>query len=84
MHCSSEVLLIWAVKKKRDGSQIVPISEVKVWDKNPRGCKKDDFARLKKQIQKFGVYKPLIACDEYMANKLRSFFFCEKRRRANA
>ena len=52
------------MKKKHDGSQIVPISEVKVWDKNPRGCKKTDFARLKKQIQKFGVYKPLIACKE--------------------
>lgn len=39
----------------------VPISSVALWDKNPRGIKEKDFARLKKQILKLGVYKPLVA-----------------------
>ena len=36
------------------------ISKLHEWDKNPRGIKKKDFDRLKKQIQKLGQYKPLI------------------------
>lgn len=40
----------------------VPINQVKGWDKNPRGIRTADFDRLKKQIQRLGVYKPLIAC----------------------
>jgi hypothetical protein len=39
----------------------VPIEQVKPWDKNPRGIKTKDFDRLKKQILKLGVYKPLLA-----------------------
>lgn len=39
----------------------VPIDRVKNWEGNPRGILKDDFVRLKKQIQKLGVYKPLVA-----------------------
>jgi len=42
----------------------VPISEVIPWDKNPRGILKTDFERLKKQIRKLGIYKPLLACKE--------------------
>lgn len=42
----------------------VPISEVTLWDKNPRNIRPDDFKRLKKQIEELGVYKPLIACKE--------------------
>jgi len=42
----------------------VPIEKCELWDKNPRGITKKDFERLKKQIQKLGVYKPLIACQE--------------------
>jgi hypothetical protein len=42
----------------------VPISSVVPWAKNPRGILEGDFARLKKQIQKLGVYKPLVACKE--------------------
>jgi len=42
----------------------VPISKCKNWDKNPRGITKDDFARLKKQIQKLGLYKPLVAYED--------------------
>jgi hypothetical protein len=38
----------------------VPASLVEPWEKNPRGITKDDFARLKRQIKKLGVYKPLL------------------------
>lgn len=38
----------------------VPISDVKGWDKNPRNIKIKDFERLKKQISRLGVYKPLV------------------------
>lgn len=36
------------------------VSELKNWDKNPRSIKKDDFERLKNQIKRLGVYKPLL------------------------
>jgi ParB-like chromosome segregation protein Spo0J len=42
----------------------VPIDSVKPWEKNPRGIKKADFERLKKQITDLGVYKPLICVEE--------------------
>lgn len=42
----------------------VLISEVEVWDKNPRNIKTKDFERLKRQIQELGVYKPLICIKE--------------------
>jgi hypothetical protein len=42
----------------------VDISLLENWDKNPRGIKEKDFNRLKEQIKKLGVYKPLIACKE--------------------
>ena len=42
----------------------VPISKVVPWEKNPRGIKAKDFERLKKQIKKLGVYKPLLAYEE--------------------
>jgi DNA modification methylase len=42
----------------------VPISKVVPWDKNPRGIKTKDFDRLKKQITKLGVYKPLVCYRE--------------------
>ena len=42
----------------------VPIEKCELWDKNPRGITKKDFDRLKKQIKKLGVYKPLVACEE--------------------
>lgn len=34
------------------------------WDKNPRAVKKEDYARLKGQIQKFGQYKPLLITED--------------------
>jgi len=42
----------------------VPISEVEIWEKNPRNIKTKDFERLKRQIQELGVYKPLICIRE--------------------
>lgn len=36
------------------------LSELKLWNKNPRGIKKADFERLKAQIKKLGLYKPFI------------------------
>lgn len=36
------------------------IAELTNWDKNPRAVKKNDFERLKKQIQRLGQYKPLL------------------------
>ena len=42
----------------------VPISEVDTWDKNPRNIRTEDFGRLKKQIQKLGIYKPIICFEE--------------------
>ena len=42
----------------------VPISSVVPWEKNPRGIKTKDFDRLKKQITKLGVYKPLVCYRE--------------------
>ena len=42
----------------------VPIEQVEPWEKNPRGITKADFKRLKRQIEKLGVYKPLICAEE--------------------
>jgi DNA modification methylase len=42
----------------------VPISKVIPWEKNPRGIKTLDFERLKRQILKLGVYKPLVCFQE--------------------
>lgn len=36
------------------------VSELHSWDKNPRGIKTTDFARLKKQIKELGLYKPFL------------------------
>lgn len=45
-------------------SEIWDISKLRLWDKNPRSVTAKDFARLKRQIEKFGVYKPLICTPE--------------------
>lgn len=42
----------------------VPIDSVEPWDRNPRGITKADFERLKRQIQRLGVYKPLVCAEE--------------------
>lgn len=36
------------------------LSDLSEWDKNPRSINNDAFERLKQQIVKLGVYKPLI------------------------
>lgn len=36
------------------------ISELRNWDNNPRDISPEGFARLKKQIEELGVYKPLL------------------------
>ena len=36
------------------------ISEIKPWEKNPRDIDKKEFERLKRSIQKHGIYKPLL------------------------
>jgi len=41
-----------------------PIESVIPWDKNPRGIKTKDYERLKKQILKLGVYKPLVCYED--------------------
>ena len=51
----------------------VPISEIVPWDKNPRGILKADFERLKRQIKKLGVYKPLVVCEDGKARGKRRF-----------
>ena len=40
------------------------MSQVRLWEKNPRGIKENDFARLKNQIERLKVFKPLIACED--------------------
>lgn len=36
------------------------IDELSNWEDNPRSINKEDFVRLKKQIKKLGMYKPLL------------------------
>lgn len=40
------------------------IEQLKQWDKNPRTFSKKDLARVKKQVEKWGQYKPLIVTPE--------------------
>ena len=42
----------------------VPIDQAVLWEKNPRGIKKADFERLKKQIKELGEYKPLVGVEK--------------------
>lgn len=42
---------------------IVPIGQLKNWDKNPRAIREEDFARLKLQILRHRQYKPLVVND---------------------
>jgi hypothetical protein len=43
-----------------DGKIYANLSDLKLWEKNPRGIMVDDFQRLKKQLLKLGQYKPLL------------------------
>ena len=50
---------------EQDSSKLYwPINKLKNWDKNPRSINKADFARLKKQIESLGEYKPLLIIDD--------------------
>src|SRR5690606_887797 len=40
------------------------ISQLHLWEKNPRGIMTKDFDRLKRQIQKLGQYKPLLITED--------------------
>jgi DNA modification methylase len=40
------------------------VSELKLWEQNPRSIKEKDFERLKKQIKELGQYKPLLITKE--------------------
>jgi ParB family chromosome partitioning protein len=40
------------------------IDLLKNWEQNPRGILKDDFERLKKQLQRFGQYKPILITED--------------------
>lgn len=40
------------------------ISKLSNWEKNPRSVSEKGFARLKKQIQKLGMYKPLLVTED--------------------
>jgi hypothetical protein len=42
----------------------VAIESVGLWDKNPRKIMREDFDRLKGQITKLGVYKPLLVYED--------------------
>jgi len=42
----------------------VPISKVVPWKKNPRTAAKEDIDRLKAQVEKLGIYKPLLVIQE--------------------
>lgn len=45
---------------KQANISIRKVSDLTLWDKNPRSITDKDFERLKQQIQKLGMYKPLL------------------------
>ncbi|MBI1833362.1 MAG: DNA modification methylase [Candidatus Andersenbacteria bacterium] len=51
---------------EKNGRTYAPINQLKNWDKNPRGITKDGYARLKKQIETLGEYKPLLVTPDGM------------------
>lgn len=42
----------------------VPISQIISWDRNPRSIKAEDYERLKRQMARLGIYKPLVCAEE--------------------
>lgn len=40
------------------------ISTLRPWDKNPRGIMEEDFNRLKEQIKRLGLYKPILITND--------------------
>lgn len=47
-----------------DNKQIVNISDLSNWEKNPREIKKEKFEKLKKKIKRWGQFKPILVNDE--------------------
>ena len=43
---------------------IKDINTLRNWDKNPRSIKKDKFEELKKRIQEYGQFKPLVVTED--------------------
>lgn len=50
--------------KQRANSAVIAIDRIESWSANPRRVSEKDLNRLKRQIERFGVYKPLICCRE--------------------
>mgnify|MGYP001605570934 CR=1 FL=1 len=50
---------MWSLKLNMN-KEYRKLSELKVWDKNPRTISKEAFERLKWQLEKLGEYKPLL------------------------
>ena len=49
------------------GNQYKDLRDIRAlhpWEKNPKTLSKSEFIRLKKQIQRLGVYKPLIIAED--------------------
>lgn len=45
---------------KNQIEEVWKIEKLRSWEKNPKTVEEEDFARLKRQIKKFGLYKPLV------------------------
>lgn len=46
------------------GRKTVPLSSLKLWDKNPKIHTKDGLSRLEQQIDELGDYKPLLVNED--------------------
>lgn len=49
---------------KEQISKVVSIEKVENWSKNTHSIRKKDFIRLKRQLKRLGVYKPIIVFQE--------------------
>lgn len=52
--------------KMKTQIETVKLSQLKAWEDNPRGVKKDDYQRLVNQIKNLKVYKPLLVNQDYV------------------
>ena len=50
--------------KKSGQKELRKVSDLRLWEKNPRSIKKDDYLLLKKKIEKWGQFKPLVICED--------------------
>lgn len=50
--------------RKTHGKTWTATENLKLWDKNPRIIKEEDFNRLKKQLADLGQYKPLLVTED--------------------